>query len=393
MDYIFSAKDIKNNKYRGYLKATSKKEVYDYLLSRNLFPYYIARDYKLIKERKIKLKILNELIRQWLSLEKAKVPTQEAIKIISLNINNKLMKNILLQVTFDLSNGINLKDSLEKHRSYFPDFFITHIISGMEKGNLINTLELLFDYYNNKYIIDNKIKNSLVYPKLLILVFMFTFIIICMFIIPTFESLYNSFSTKNNSTFFKIFRIIKFVNSNLQLFILLIIMLFLFLFMIGKLKKVKYLKDYFKTLIFKRYYLIYYTYLFSQSVCLLWDMSFNKFDSIDILKCCIPNLYYQERIINLKEDIEKGLLFSDSLEKNRLFDVAYQKMFKISEYGNFQDNNLKRAAEYYKFEYLQILERRTKMIEPILILFVSILVIGLILFMFMPMINNIKEVI
>ena len=392
MEYLFKAKDYNNKKYQGYVKSNSKKEVYDYLVKQNLFPYYIVRNYKIFKSKKIPIKILNEFIRQWLSLEKAKIKTQEALEIILENTLNKTLKNILSQISFDLTKGVNIKESLVKYQKYFPQFFITHIITGLERGNLEKTLELLFEYYQNQYNIKKKIKNATVYPKILIGIFIISFIILCQIIVPSIVSLYDDLNIESNTILCVFLNIINYFSKN---FIWIIIFtgcfVTLFYFLV-KIKKVHYLIDKLKLLFFKKYYNVYFTYLFGESICLLWDTGYNKFESIDILQYCIPNLSYQEKIKNLKDDIEKGMSISDGLNKRQLFDITYRKMFIISEIDNFMDDNLTRARDYFKFEYQQILERRTKLIEPILIGIISVFVLGLILLVFLPILSSVKVV-
>lgn len=392
MEYLFKAKDYNNKKYQGYIKSNSKKEVYDYLVKQNLFPYYIVRNYKIFKSKKITLKTLNEFIRQWLSLEKAKIKTQEAIEIICENTIDKTLKNILSQISFDLTKGVNIKESLVKYEKYFPEFFITHIVTGLEKGNLEKTLELLFEYYQNQYNIKKKIKNATVYPKLLIVIFIISFIILCQFIIPSFASLYDELEVETNVIVSILLKCINFLNDNLIWLVILCLFFIILLYHLIKIKKVRYLIDRIKTMLFKKYYNIYYTYLFGESICLLWNTGYNKFESIDILQFCIPNLSYKEKILKLKDDIQKGMSISDGLNKRQLFDIAYRKMFVISEINNFMDDNLSRARDYFKFEYQQVLERRTKLIEPILIGLISILVLGLILIVFLPILSSVKVV-
>lgn len=392
MEYLFKAKDYNNKKYQGYIKSNSKKEVYDYLVKQNLFPYYIVRNYKIFKSKKITLKTLNEFIRQWLSLEKAKIKTQEAIEIICENTIDKTLKNILSQISFDLTKGVNIKESLVKYEKYFPEFFITHIITGLEKGNLEKTLELLFEYYQNQYNIKKKIKNATVYPKLLIMIFIISFIILCQFIIPSFASLYDELEVETNVIVSILLKCLNFLNDNLIWLVISCLFFVILLYHLIKIKKVRYLIDRIKTMLFKKYYNIYYTYLFGESICLLWNTGYNKFESIDILQFCIPNLSYKEKILKLKDDIQKGMSISDGLNKRQLFDIAYRKMFVISEINNFMDDNLTRARDYFKFEYQQVLDRRAKLIEPILIGLISILVLGLILIVFLPILSSVKVV-
>lgn len=392
MEYLFKAKDYNNKKYQGYIKSNSKKEVYDYLVKQNLFPYYIVRNYKIFKSKKITLKTLNEFIRQWLSLEKAKIKTQEAIEIICENTIDKTLKNILSQISFDLTKGVNIKESLVKYEKYFPEFFITHIVTGLEKGNLEKTLELLFEYYQNQYNIKKKIKNATVYPKLLIMIFIISFTILCQFIIPSFASLYDELEVEKNVIVSILLKCINFLNDNLIWLVISCLFFVILLYHLTKIKKVRYLIDRIKTMLFKKYYNIYYTYLFGESICLLWNTGYNKFESIDILQFCIPNMSYKEKILKLKDDIQKGMSISDGLNKRQLFDIAYRKMFVISEINNFMDDNLTRARDYFKFEYQQVLDRRAKLIEPILIGLISILVLGLILIVFLPILSSVKVV-
>ena len=392
MDFIFTAINYEGKKIKGYTTSTSKKELYKELLSNNLYPCSIKRDYKFKIKSKVTLKITIEFIQQWISLEKAKIKTQEALEIIKNTSSSKTLKQILEQIIYDLSYGNTLKETFKKYKSIFHEYFINHLIIGFEKDNLLKTLELLLEYYNTKLIINNKIKSSTLYPKLIITVFLIAFFIASKLIIPSFLDLYKEMGSEINPIIMTLMSIFRFISENIIYILLIIFILYKCFRVIFRNRTLKYFLDVVKIKLFTKYYKLYYTYLFSQGIDLMWSVGYNKYESLEMLNKLIPNLYYQRKFNTIKDNVERGMLISNAIVKENLFDNIFCKMIMISEQNNFKDDNLKRASDYYKYEYKMFLEKASKLIEPVLLGIISIFIIMLVIIILVPMMNGIGVV-
>ena len=87
-----------------------------------------------------------------------------------------------------------------------------------------------------------------------------------------------------------------------------------------------------------------------------------------------------------------GLTISESFIKNNIFDNVLIKMFVIGEKNNMIEKNIENAVKYYHYKYQLYLKRMMTVIEPLLLIFISLFVLVIILVVFMPMMNAFKMV-
>ena len=392
--YLFKAKNQDNVLIKGYLNGLNKDSIKDELLSNGLYPISISRDYALFSKKKIKDKVLLNFIQEWYSLEKSQINSQDAINIIKNKESNPLLRSVLNIITIKLNEGYNIIECFEKVREYFPEIFIEMLNVGFLKSNMIESLNLLKDYYSEKIKNANKLKNALVYPKILFFVIVVALIVVSKFIVPSFNNLYQELG-KELTGFTKIvFDILNFIGNNLLIVILFVLLSLLLIYLFKKTKVYKKTIDKIKlTLpIIKSLERVSNIYLFIKSTNILWHNNYNKIDSIDIISRLLPNYYYQKEFLKIKNDVEKGVLFGQALRKSKLFDQNVCDILTIGEEMNVLNDNIENACIWYNFELQLKSERFTKIIEPLSILMMAGFVLLIILVIFIPMISSIRMV-
>lgn len=391
MEYNFVGKDCDNNIIKGQMDCLTKDELTEYFYKQNIYIKRILKNYHLFKPRLIKDHELINFIEEWYSLELAKINTQDAIATIKNNTVNKKLKNNLQLILLDLNQGYKLTDAFDRRSSYFPQVFLEIIKIGLDKGEMANTLATLLSFYKEQNDLNSKIKNALIYPKILLLVFFAAFLVICKFIVPSFYSMFNEAHVELGKLTFGVMRALIFIGNNL-LYIILIILFVIILYTILKnTYYFKYLKSKIEIKVSKKKNL-YYTYLFCKTLSLLWHYGYPKTTSMMMVANIIPNAYISKRLIDAKDDIEKGMLIGDALNNAGLFDETLSKMLIVGETTNYLENNMQNAANYYHFEYSTKLNRFIKLIEPAIIVIMALLISFVILVIFIPMLNAFKLV-
>ena len=150
--------------------------------------------------------------------------------------------------------------------------------------------------------------------------------------------------------------------------------------------------DLYKLKIFRRIHLIYYSYLFSRTMKLLWECGYSKNESIALCAGVIPNYYVQTSLRVVKDKMEKGSYLGSALQDAKLFDVTLCKMLMNGEQGDFLMANMQNASAYYHLQYQMVLNKLVKLIEPAIILVMALLIGFIILVIFLPMLNAFRLV-
>ncbi len=388
MNFYYKGKDLQNNILKGYLEANNKKDVYEFLQKNNIFPFMVSRNFKINFIRKIKIKTLSRFINEWKNLENSGINSQTALLIIKNNEIDHNLKMILNNILLDMQKGIDMSVCFKKYDKYFPYIFLMHLEIGFKKSTIKETLELLDNYYQVQVNSKNKINSALIYPKILLTIFLIIFIVVCRFIIPVFKKMYSIGSINTNNLSFKLLNIFGFIGENIAWIILGVLSLILIFKMLKKINFFKKIKNRLKIILFKKYYKTYYTFLFIESLSLFWNNGFNKFESLKITKRIIPNYFYRLKISEVITMIESGKNLSESLRQVDLFDDAFIEMLGTSETNHFSQERIKNASIYYFKQYDNMINKIIKLIEPCVLVVMSFFVLVLILIIMFPMLNG-----
>lgn len=391
--FIYKGKNIKGETIQGKVKGLNKTVLFEELSSQGIFVEKIARDYQIIKSRKIKMELLLNFIEEWYNLEITRLTTQECLEIIRTNTFNKKFKLILGDILNNTNSGKSLQDSFAEYNNYFPDVFLNQIINGLICGNVIKTLKLLKDYYKEQLIYYNKIKNSLVYPKVLGIILIGVLFLVCRFIVPSFYDFFKD-DQISLSKFNQIaLKFLIYLGENYFLFLFGFIILFLLLKLFFNMSNVRKKVDVIKFIMFKKYNKLYMTTMVSNTLYLYWSIGMNKIEALLLIKNIIKNKYYQKRFNIVINQIKSGMNLGDAFNQTNCFDRTFTKMLKLGESNNCILDNLYNASLYYQNKLNIYIDKLIKLIEPIVILFLSILVLVIILIIFIPILNGFKVVI
>jgi type IV pilus assembly protein PilC len=109
---------------------------------------------------------------------------------------NRILKNMIGEVTSDVRSGSLLSNALSKHPQIFPEIYYRTIAAGEQGGNLEVVLRQMADFLERGFLTEKKIKNALAYPLMLGAVAIVVVAILVIFVMPTFTSLYAAFDVE-----------------------------------------------------------------------------------------------------------------------------------------------------------------------------------------------------
>lgn len=390
--FVFKGKNIKGDKVKGKISGLNKEILFKELEYKGIFVEKINRDYHIFKSKKIKTELLLNFIEEWYNLEITKLTTQDCLEVIKDNCLNKKFKIVLTDILTNANAGMSLHECFREYNEYFPDIFLNQIINGIKVGNILDTLSLLKDYYKEQVIFQSKIKKSLIYPKLLVLILIGVIFVLSKFIIPSFYELFNVENDILNSFSLRILKFLIVLGDNYIFFLVGFFLIFIFLKQLVNKTRLKKVIDKLKIYIFKKYYRLYITSIVSSTLFLYWNLGVNKIEALDMINKVIDNDYYKGKFSKSIEMIRSGMMMGESLDKIKIFDKTFTKMIKIGEKNNCINDNLYNAGIYYQNKLNGFVDNMIKLLEPLLILLISMFVLSIILIIFIPILNGFKVV-
>lgn len=391
MNWQVKTKNLNNEVNTFYIDSNSKEEVKKEIQDNYIIS--IKRNYELIK-RQLTYKQLKEIVDEWISLLNAGFDELTSLKVVKDSAFSKLVKTILDSVLLEVQKGNSLENAFLKHEKYFPLIFLDVLKISIESNDLINGLLLISDFLGEQIKNKDKMKNMTLYPKLIGII---VFVVICIlskFIIPSYVDLFKGNNIELNSFSEFLINLFIFIGDNLFYIIGGIFIVFVLSKLLRRAQKVKSLLYYFKTKIpFINKSIMYLnTYLFCSMTNLLWLNNVNKTESLLMVAKSTKDPIMKYKLNCAYSDIHTGLTISESLIKNKIFDNVLIKMFVIGEKNNMMQKNIENAVKYYRYKYQIHLKSLITIIEPLMLVFISLFVLIIILVVFMPMMNAFKMV-
>ena len=391
MNWKVKTKNNDNEINTYFVDALNKEEVKKELSDEYILK--IVKNYE-IRKYKVSLRHLKDIVDEWKSLLDAGFDELSALKVVKDNCFQKKLKSILESVLLEIGKGNSLENAFYKQMKYFPLIFIEVINVSIQSNDLKNGLSLLSNYLDDEIKNKDKMKNMTLYPKIIGCLIFVVICILSKFIIPSYVELFINNDIELNKLSQILIKIFSFVGDNLLTVILCLIFFFLFIKILGRSNQYKALLTSIKRKIPFIGKSIEYlnTYMFCSMAELLWKNNINKTESLKIVANTINDSRMKDKLLNAYQDINDGLTISDALIKYRIFDSVLIKMFVIGEKNNMMLKNIENGVRYYRYKYQAHMKRTMTLLEPTLLIVMSLFVMIIILVVFIPMLNAFRMV-
>lgn len=345
----------------------------------------------IFKDNISKNKII-EFLKQFSILLKSGIGLKECLEILKEQENNKNFKRKLNDILDFLDNGETLSSAFSLTNE-FDNLTIGMIEAGESSGNLSKSMKILSDYYEREKKIKQKIKNSLYYPIILLIITFIVVIGIVTFIMPNYIKLFESYDPNSIP---KVTRLLISFNKNIHLNIILFLFIIVSIYLIHKYIKYdkdlnyKFSKAFFKIPIVGKYVKILEFQRFSGIFSLLIDSGIEVIHTIEISSNTFKNFYLKERIKSLKEDILKGKTLYEAFKNVEEVPNMFLNLINVGE----NSSNLEEALSISNNYFTDLAEEKGKKItalfEPLIIVFVSIIVGIVVIGIALPIFNLIN---
>jgi len=314
--------------------------------------------------------------RQLAVFMRAGIPIMEALEVITEETQNKLLRNILLEMVDSLRAGDTFATAASSHPEAFPNYYVGILESAELTGNLDNVLNQLADYIDRDTKARGKISAALIYPMVVACMSVVTVGVLALFVLPRFVVFFKSFKAKLplptrmmmavsgfiTHWWYAIFAAIIFIvvgyiaarrseggRARLDAMIL----------------KLPVVGDLTQTAILERVCRI-LSSLLKAGVDLPRSMAVTAESS--------NNSIYRKALENIRIEMMEGQGLAAPLARTGLFPGAAQQMFRVGEETGTLDQQLEVAADYYSRELETKVDRATALFEPAIIIFMGVIV-------------------
>jgi type IV pilus assembly protein PilC len=358
----------------------------------------VKKDWKRISipafpfERKIKDKDFIMFNHELMALLRAGYPVLKSIELIASRTKNIHLKELLLKVEADIRSGKSLSEAFVPFERLFSKVYVASLMAGEQSGNLPVAMGRYVDYAKVISQTKKRIRAALIYPTLL-LVFSLTLMgVLINFILPRFASFYTDFEAELPPITHVLIGLTNVLRRATPFLILLGGGLAVLTLQMKKKEKTGVLLD--KTKLRIPYARKIWTEtavsLFSRTLGLLLEAGITLLPSLPIASQAIPNKYLGKQTGHLPDDIRNGETLSDSLAKTGFFETLAIDMIRIGETSANLHGMLKEVADVYDERIQGKIDTFVSLIEPVVIIFMGMLVALMLLSVYLPIFNIIQ---
>lgn len=401
--YRYVARTLSGETVSGTREADSQSALLSILREQGLTPTSIetggssaskAKRKSSGKGGKIKLGDLVLFSRQLSTMIKAGLPLIEVLNILYDQVEKAKFKAIVRQVERDIQGGAQFCEALEKHNNVFDPFFINMVRVGETAGMLDTILEQVAAYLEKTEKLIRRIKSAMMYPTVVSVVAIGITIFLLTYVVPTFKEIFEGFNVELPLPT----KIVLFLSENVQNYWYVVlggaIVLFYSIKYYGKTRNGRVVLDGLKLKIpvFGDLMLKAAVARFTRTLGTLVKAGVNILTALEICAKTAGNKVIENAVNRCRSSIQAGESLAKPLDESGVFPAMVVRMIEVGEKTGAIDTMLQKVADFYEDQVDAAVEGLTSLIEPLLIVFLGVLVGGIVIAMFMPMFKMIEAV-
>lgn len=319
-------------------------------------------------------------------LLKAGITFKEGLTLIVESLKKKADKELIQSVLNDVVNGKPFSVALMASKT-FSEYEYYSIQIGEETGTTAQVCQELGVFYERKNEQKRVIIAALTYPSIVLTTAVVVVVFMLSYVVPMFEGIFK----QNNMELPMLTKMIVQLSSIVKTYGIYGLFLLMGLIFAGRIFKdnprYRNLSHHFilKVPILGTFITKVYLAQFTQAVALLTTAKVPLLNSIQMVKKMIRFVPLQDALEKVENSILKGNSLSVSLKENQLFDNRIISLVKVAEETNQTEYVFKQLSEQYNQEVVQQSKIMTTVLEPLIILFVGVLVAVLLVAMYLPM--------
>jgi len=337
-------------------------------------------------KRKIKAFSVVLFTRQLATMITSGLPLVQSLEILSNQIEDRNLKGIVKEIKEKIEGGARFADALRDYPNCFDELYVNLVTAG-EEGGMIDTVLLRLAVYMEKTEkLKRKVKSAMIYPISIIVVAIGVVMVLLIFVIPVFETMFKEMGTTLPAPTQFVVNLSRFVKSTI-------------IYMIAGLALMAYL--------FRRYYhtengrrqidrAILKLPLFgvlaikasvariTRTLATLLSSGVAILESLLIVARVAGNKVVEEALVTARLRISEGRSMSEPMEESGIFPPMVVQMIQVGESTGSLDNMLNKIADFYEEDVDNLVTNLTSLMEPMIMMFLGVILGGLIIAMYLP---------
>lgn len=337
-------------------------------------------------KQKVKEKNLVIFARIFSTMINAGLPLIQCLDLLAQQEENKTFAKIITSVKEDIEGGSTLQDALKKYPAVFDELFVNLVAAGESGGILDVILIRLSNYMEKTMKLKTKVKGSLVYPIIVLVISIAVVTLLLVYVIPVFKKMFEGMGGQlPGPTQF----LISVSDHTVSYFPYIVggVVLFIFVFRrYYRTEKGRLTVDalVLKAPIFGPLLTKVAVAKFTRTLSTMMASGVPILEGLNIVSKTAGNVIIENAIMKTRQSISEGKTIAEPLAETEIFPPMVVQMIAVGEATGALDAMLAKIADFYDDEVDAAVAAMTTMLEPFMMVFLGIVVGGMIICMYLP---------
>ncbi len=394
--YTYTARAVNGELKTATIDAPSREEVVAQLRRQRMSVVKVDEESKKAKMPRGSIKMRDIVIftRQFSTMINAGLPLVQALDILAKQTENKTLSEVTRAVVFDVESGHTVADALAKHPNAFSDLYVNMVAAGEAGGILDTILMRLATFMEKNDALVRKVKGAMIYPGVIMSVAVIAICVLLIFVIPVFETMFGSVGLALPLPTRVVIGLSRFLKGYWWLIGGGIAGSFVLVkryyatpggkLLIDKaMLKVPVLGDVLRKSAVSR---------FTRTLGTLISSGVSILDGLEITAKTAGNRVIQDAIMASRASIAGGDTIAAPLQKSAVFPPMVISMIAVGEQTGGLDEMLSKIADFYDEEVDAAVSGLLSLLEPVMIVFLGVVVGGMVVAMYLPIFDMINAV-
>ncbi|RQD71482.1 MAG: type II secretion system F family protein [Tindallia sp. MSAO_Bac2] len=336
---------------------------------------------------RIKMKDIAVFCRQFHTMLASGVTIVNCLEILRQEEEKNRFRKVIDGLYEDVQKGNTFSEALEKYTDVFPPLMIYMVAAGETAGSLDTVMSRLAIHYEKEYKITNKIISAFVYPIILTVIAIAAILFMLTVVLPTFLAMFEESGVPLPAPTLIVMAISDSLRSNWIIYTAGVAAFFYLVRLYISTPGGRYRLDSLKMRLplFRRLNRKIVSSRFARTMATMLTSGVPLIQSLENVAGALGNTMVEKKILSTREEIRKGIAISVPIRKVGVFPHILVSMIKIGEESGTLDIILDRTADFYDEEVETEVQRMLTFLEPIMIIFMGLIVGFVVISMVLPL--------
>ena len=385
--FAWEGKDKRGTRVKGKSLAPDEQTLRAELRRQGVAPSRIRKQRQSGTGGKVNAGDIAVFSRQLSTMLAAGIPLVQGFEIVGAGNDKASMQRLILDIKAEVQGGTSLHEALAKHPLHFDDLYVNLVEAGEHAGALESLLDKVATYKEKTEALKKKVKKALFYPAAVLAVAVIVTVVLLVFVIPQFESLYKGFGADLPAFTQVVINLSKFVQHD-GIYIAIALGFGAYFFMYFK-KRSKAMREFLDRASLKipiigpilnksaiaRY---------ARTLSTMFSAGVPLVEALESVAGATGNIVYEKAVLRMRDEVATGQRLQRSMENTGLFPNMVNQMIAVGEESGSLDEMSGKVATFYEAEVDNAVDAMSSLLEPMIMVILGVVVGSLVIAMYLP---------